>query len=227
MGEALGNIFPLAVAVAVFPVPVIAVVLLLGSTRGKTKALAFCGTWYLGLVAVGAIVLAVAGAVGPTDDSEPAVWVSFLLLTIGLALVGLAVQQWRARPRPGDEAPLPEWMRKVDEFTVVRASSTGFALAALNPKNILLAAAAAAEIAEAGLAGGQQVVVLVAFAFIASVGVLSPLALAVILQERSHRMLAGLRIWMATNSAVIMTVLFVLIGAKLIGDAITGLSAAA
>ncbi len=224
MGEALGNVLPLAVAVAVFPVPVIAVVLLLGSGRGKTKAIAFCGTWYLGLVAVGAIVLALAGAIGATDDSEPATWVSLVLLAIGVTLLGLAVQQWRARPRPGDEAPLPKWMRRVDEFTVGKGAGTGFALAALNPKNILLVGAATAEIAEAGLAGGQQAAVLAVFAFIASVGVLSPLAVAVLLRERSDRALAGLRTWLAANSAVIMTVLFVLIGAKLIGDAITGLS---
>jgi hypothetical protein len=33
MGQALGNVLPLAVAIAIFPVPIIAVVLLLGPER--------------------------------------------------------------------------------------------------------------------------------------------------------------------------------------------------
>ena len=225
MGEALGGVLPLAVAVAVFPLPVIAVALVLGSARGRTKALAFCCAWYLGLVVVGTIVLVVAGAVGPTEGSEPATWVSILLLVLGSILLWLAVKQWLSRPRSGAEAPLPGWMLKVNEFTIAKAASAGFALSALNPKNLLLVAAAAAEIAEVGLSRGQQALALVAFALIASLGVLSPLALAVLRGERADRLLVRLRTWMAANNAVIMTVLFVVIGAKLIGDAISGLSA--
>ena len=53
VGEALGNILPLAVAVAVFPVPIIAVVLVLASERGTAKGLAFVLAWCVGLAAVG------------------------------------------------------------------------------------------------------------------------------------------------------------------------------
>jgi hypothetical protein len=38
MGQALGDILPLAVAVAIFPVPIIAVVLMLGSDRWVANA---------------------------------------------------------------------------------------------------------------------------------------------------------------------------------------------
>ena len=41
MSQALGDVLPLAVAVAVFPVPIIAVVLMVGSNRGRAKGLAF------------------------------------------------------------------------------------------------------------------------------------------------------------------------------------------
>lgn len=60
MSQALGDVLPLAVAVAVFPVPIIAVVLLVGSDRGRAKGLAFVLAWCVGLTAVGAIVLAMA-----------------------------------------------------------------------------------------------------------------------------------------------------------------------
>jgi hypothetical protein len=53
---------------------------------------------------------------------------------------------------------MPTWMRRIDEFTVLKAGLAGFVLSALNPKNVLLTGAAAVEIAEVGLSVGQQMV---------------------------------------------------------------------
>ena len=100
----------------------------------------------------------------------------------------------------------------------------GLALTVLNPKNVLLAVAAAAEVAEAGLPAGEKIVVMLVFVLIASAGVLSPLVVAVALGDRSRTLLEGLRAWMTRYNAAIMTVLFLLIGAKLIGDAVAGFS---
>jgi hypothetical protein len=44
------------------------------------------------------------------------------------------------------------------------------------------------------------------------------------LGDRSGRILASLRDWMAQHNAAIMAVLCLVIGAKLIGDAISGFS---
>jgi threonine/homoserine/homoserine lactone efflux protein len=217
-------VLPLAVAIAIFPVPIIAVVLVLGSDRGQAKGQAFVLAWGVGLAAVGAIVLVFAGAVDASDAGEPAPWVNVVLLGLGLVLLALAVRQWRGRPRAGEETPAPGWMRTVDEFTIAKAAGAGFALTALNPKNVLLTVAAGAEIADVGLPAGQQVALLVAFVIVASVGVLTPLVLALALGERSQDLLDGLRRWMARYNAAIMAVLFVLIGAKLIGDAVSGFS---
>jgi hypothetical protein len=54
--------------------------------------------------------------------------------------------------------------------------------------------------------------------------VLTPVVIYFALGERATVILDGLKAWMAANSAVIMTVLLLVIGAKLIGDAIAGLS---
>lgn len=224
MGQALGNVLPLGVAIAIFPVPIIAVVLLVGSDRGQAKGLAFILAWCLGLAAVGAIVLVFAGVVDASDEGEPATWVNVLLLGLGLLVLAAAVKQWRGRPRAGEEAPAPRWMQRVDDFTVAKAAGAGLTLSALNPKNLLLTVAAAAEIAEVGLPPGQQIAVGLVFVLIASAGVIAPLVLSVALGDRSRELLDGLRGWMARHSAVIMSVLFLLIGAKLIGDAVSGFS---
>jgi threonine/homoserine/homoserine lactone efflux protein len=224
MGQALGDILPLAVAVAIFPVPIIAVVLVLGSDRGTPKGAAFVLTWCIGLSAVGGIALLLAGGADASDEGEPATWVNVLLLGLGLLLLAAAVRQWRSRPSGGEETPTPVWMRAIDEFTIAKAGGAGFALSALNPKNLLLTVAAAAEIAEVGLSAGRQVVLLLGFVLVASAGVLTPLVLALALGDRSRELLEGLRGWMARYNAVIMGLLFLLIGAKLIGDAVSGFS---
>ncbi len=202
----------------------IAVVLLVGSDGGRAKGLAFVFAWCLGLAAVAAVVLVFAGVADASEAGEPATWVNVLLLGVGLFVLALAVEQWRGRPRAGEEMPAPRWMRTVDDFTVARAAGAGFALSALNPKNMLLTVAAAAEIAEAGLPAGRQIAVVLAFVVIASAGVISPLVVAVALGDRSRELLDGLRGWMARHNAVIMSVLFLLIGAKLVGDAVAGFS---
>ena len=163
-------------------------------------------------------------AADASKEDGSATWVSLLLLVLGLLLLAAAAKQWRGRPRTDEEAPTPGWMRTIDEFTITRAAGAGFALSALNPKNVLLTVAAATEIAEVGLPSGQQVAVLLGFVLIASVGVLTPLGLAVALGDRSCEPLESLRTWMARHNAVIMAVLFLVIGAKLIGDAVSGFS---
>ena len=62
----------------------------------------------------------------------------------------------------------------------------------------------------------------IVFVLLASLGILAPLAAD--LGERSRKPLEELRRWVARHNAAIMAVLFLLIGAKLIGDAVSGFS---
>ena len=126
MGRAVGDILPLAVAVAVFPVPIIVAVLLLGSDRGTAKGAVYALSWSIGLFVVGGIVLVLAGAADASDDGEPATWVNVLLLGLGLLLLVAAVRQWRGRPSGDQETAAPGWMRAIDEFTIVKAAGAGF-----------------------------------------------------------------------------------------------------
>jgi threonine/homoserine/homoserine lactone efflux protein len=218
-------VLPLAIAIAIFPVPIIAVVLLLGSDAGRAKGIAFVTCWFAGIAAVGGVALALASALEASDGGEPETWVDVVLLVLGIVIIGLAVQQWRGRPRVDEEPSVPGWMRAIDKFTVVKAAGAGFALTALNPKNVLLVVAAAAEIAEYGLPPDQEIAALVFFALLTSAGVLAPLVLVIALGARSQELLDALRGWLGRYNAVIMTVVLLLIGAKLIGDSIVGFSA--
>ena len=169
-------------------------------------------------------VLAVAGPGDASSHGKPATWVSVLKLVLGLLLLLLAVRQWHGRPRPGHEVEAPKWMGSVECFSPGKAVGAGAVLSGANPKNLLLAVGAAAAIAQTGIGSGDQAIAYVVFALIATVGVATPVVMFFALGDRSQRILAGLRDWMGQHNAVIMTVICLIIGAKLIGDAIGGFS---
>ena len=76
---------------------------------------------------------------------------SLIKVLLGLLLVGLAVRDFRKRPRPGEQPPLPGWMRAIDSITGAKALGIAILLSALNPKNLSLTAAAAVTVAQEGL----------------------------------------------------------------------------
>ena len=108
MGEAIGQSLPLAIGVALSPVPIIAVVLMLTTPRARANGPAFVLGWLVGLGVVGAVVLALAGPGGASEVGQPATGVSWLKLLLGLGLLLVAVRQFRGRPWADEEAPLPK-----------------------------------------------------------------------------------------------------------------------
>jgi len=223
MREAIGQVLPLAVAVAISPLPIVAVVLMLVTPRARTNGPAFIIGWLSGLAVLGAILLAVASGTDASDDGQPADWVSVMKLVLGVALLLLAVKQWRGRPQDGEEAPMPKWMGALDGFTAVKSLAAGAVLSSVNPKNLLLAIAAAAAISQTGISGGEQAAAWAVFALVATAGVAVPVVIYFALGERAGPVLGSLKDWMARNNRVMMAVLLLVLGAKLIGDGISGL----
>lgn len=224
MGQAIGDLLPAAVGVAISPLPIVAVVLMLVSSRGRANGPAFLIGWLAGVVGAGAILLLIASGADAHEDGQPADWVGWLKLALGLALLLLAAKQWRGRPHEGAEAPTPKWMGALDAFTPIKAGAAGLVLSALNPKNLLLIIAGMAAIAQTGIPAGEQAVALLLFTLVAAIGVATPVVIYFALGDRSTELLDRLKTWMAQNNAVIMAVLLLIIGVKLVGDAISGLS---
>jgi hypothetical protein len=223
MGQAIGQVLPLAVAAAISPVPIIASVVLLLTPRAAATGTAYVVGWLLGLIALGAIVLLIAHPAGASSNGQPATWVSLLELALGILVLLAALRQWRSRPRDDAEPPTPKWMGTIESFSVGKAFAVGLFLGALNPKNIPLTIAAAASIAATGISNASQAVVLLVFALVGTFGVAAPLAIFLATGDRAAHLLDGLRHWLARNNPVIMSVLLVVIGSKILGDAISGL----
>lgn len=224
MGKAIGGSLPLAVGIALSPVPIIAVVLMLTSRKAKVNGPAFILGWLIGLGIVGAIALALAGTGGASKSGSPAAWVSWVKIALGVLLLLVAVRQFRTRPHGDEEPQMPKWMATIDNTTPPAALGLAAVLSGANPKNLLLAVGGAAAIAQTGIPGGQQAIAYLIFALIGTLGVGIPVVIYFAMGKRSEKLLAGLKDWMSAHDAVIMTVLCLIIAAKLIGDAISSLA---
>jgi threonine/homoserine/homoserine lactone efflux protein len=223
VGQAIGGMLPAAVGVAISPLPIVAVVLMLVSSRGRANGLAFVLGWVAGIVAAGAILLVIGSSVD-LSTGESADRSSWLKVGLGVLLLFVALRHFRGRPHDDEEPATPHWMGALDTFTPAKAAGAGVVLSALNPKNLLLIVAGMTAIAETGISTGDQIVALIVFAVVASLGVGAPVAISIALGDRSRDLLDRLKTWMEHNNAVIISVLLLLIGVKLIGDAIAGLS---
>jgi hypothetical protein len=224
MGRAIGGSLPLAAGIAISPIPIIAVVLMLTSRKARANGPAFVLGWLLGLGIVGVIVLSLAGSAGASTSGSPAAWVSWLKIVLAVLLLLVAARQFARRPHGGEEAQMPTWMATIDKTSPLAAIGLAAALSGANPKNLLLAAGGAATIAQTGIPAGQQAVAYLVFALIGTLGVGIPVGIYFAMGERSEKLLAGLKGWMSQYNAVIMSVLCLIIGVKLIGDAISGLT---
>lgn len=221
--QAVGSLLPLAVAVAISPIPIIAVVIILGTPRSRVNGPAFGLGWVGGLTAVTTVVLVLTSGSGADDPgSSAATGTNWVQVALGVVLLVLAARQWRGRPGPGEQAELPGWMEKVDHFGPAASAGAGVVLSAANPKNLLLAVSAGAAVGQAGLSGAEDAVALAAFVMIGSLTVVGAVVYSLVDRKGSATALAGVKSFMADHNAVIMTVLLGVIGAKVLGQGIGG-----
>jgi threonine/homoserine/homoserine lactone efflux protein len=223
MGQAIGDLLPSAVGVALSPVPIIAVILMLGTPRARATGLAFAFGWILGLVVVSVIVVLLASGADDADSGTSTV-VDVIKLVFGALFLLLALKQWRSRPQPGTEPSMPAWMATIDSFSAPKSLLLGAALSGANPKNLALTLAAAASIAQVGLDGGGTAVAIAVFVVIGSLTVAGPVLFFVAAPRRAAGPLAATKDFMAAHNAVIMMVVLLVLGAKLIGNGIAGLT---
>lgn len=220
MAQAIGQILSNAIGVAISPVPVIALILMLFSRAAARNSLSFLLGWLIGLTGVAVVVLAIGADSSDGGESDLAAVVKVL---IGALFVVLGIRQWTNRPGEGEDAPMPAWMASIDEFSAVKAFGVGLVLTAANPKNLGLTIAAAATISAAELSGGEQAVTVAVYVLIASVTVVVPVVAYLVAGERAAPVLDSMKRWLTANNATVMGVLFIVLGAKVLGDGIAAL----
>ncbi|MEV7028239.1 GAP family protein [Kitasatospora sp. NPDC093558] len=222
MGEAVGAMLVSAAGIAISPQPLIAVILLPATPRGRANALALTAGWTATLGAIAAIVVAGGSRLG-SEGGEPT-WSWWLKLTLGVLLVLLALMQWRDRPREGHVTAPPGWMRSVHRYTAPRSAALGASLVAASPKNLVLAVGGAASIAASTANGAGKAVAAALMVFLGSLCALLPLAARLLRGDGSARTLDEWKAWTAAHHAAITTTVLAVLGTSYVGDAVTGLA---
>lgn len=224
MGEVIGELLPLAVGVALSPIPIIAVIVMLLAPRARPAGLGFLAGWVAGIVIATTVLVVIANAVGMTASSgEPKTPVSWIKLLLGVLLLTLAAKQWTTRPRQGEAAELPGWMKAIDTLTPAKSASLGVLLSAVNPKNLMMCVAAGIAIAQGELSVGGEIVGVAVFTVIAACSVAVPVAVYLTNAERVRGPLDALKAWLEHDNATVMFVLLLVIGVVLLGKGIGGL----
>ncbi|UGT61915.1 GAP family protein [Nocardia asteroides] len=219
MLSAVGQLLPLAVGVAISPIPIVAVVLMLMSRNAGATSAGFAAGWVAGIAAVLAVVAAAAGAIHTGDGSEPSPAVGWVKIGLGVLLVGLAGKQLRAR---GDHSA-PKWMQAIDSFTLGKAAGLGFVLAAVNPKNLLLCVSAGLQLGTAELSVGAAAGAGAIFVVLAATTVLVPVIGYRLAAERLRAPLAATQQWLSGNNHLVMAIVLALMGASVIGKGLEAL----
>jgi threonine/homoserine/homoserine lactone efflux protein len=223
MNQVIGDILPFAVAVALSPLPIIAAILTLLSPHPRGRSLGFLLGWIVGVILAVAVFILIGSLIPVGNEDEPAPVLAAVQIILGSLILALAVGQWRKRSRAGEEPDIPKWMTAIDTMKPVASLGLGLALAALNPKNLMMAAAAGVAIGAAGLTTGEQVIAAAVFTLVAVSSIAIPVLAYLAAAKHLKAPLEALRTWLLANNATIMAVLLLVIGFTVIGKGIGSL----
>lgn len=222
----LSSLLPLAVGMAISPLPIVAVVAILLSARGRTAAPAYTAGFLLvtvAVVAIGAATSAGASAASQGTGGKIVVLVLTALLTVGFTV--FAVMSWRGRPKPGAAPTVPSWLAAVDTITPGRAVGLGVLMAVTNSKNVPLELKGGALLGNAHLPVAVTVLLCLALAVAGSLTLVIPTLLGATGLPRIVHSLERLKNEMIAHNAIIMTVLFAVLAATEAGHLIHQLTA--
>ncbi len=217
MGSVIGDFLGNAIGVAISPIPIIAVILMLFTAKATANSLGFLLGWISGLAVAGAVVLALGLEGSDGGEAESGGWIK---IAIGALFLLLGAKQWSGRPTGDAEPEMPGWMASIDQFTAMKSFGLAFLLSAVNPKNLGLTIAAVVKITGGGLSSGEEIASLAIFVAIASLTVATPVLLNLVLGSKAEGSLTVMKDWLVANNNTVMTVLFVVLGAKVLGDGI-------
>jgi threonine/homoserine/homoserine lactone efflux protein len=141
-------------------------------------------------------------------------------LVLGAALVAYGVQQWFAR---GSKTEAPSWMRSLESATPSSAFRLALLLSGVNPKVVLIAAAAGLAIGAGDLHGWPEVLAVLAFTAVAAISVAVPVLGYAVLGERVLRPLGVVKDWLTAHNAAVMAVVLVVLGIALAVKGFQGL----
>ena len=193
--QAIGQILPIALAVALSTLPILlTVMILLGPTRSKA-AIPYLIGWVLGIVLV-VVAFAFATQFVPASRSprRPDTTIAILEILVGTALIVLALIGMR-RKRADPQAQLPSWLNSERGLGPWQSFGIAFALN-LRPKALLLAFAAGLTIRADAPSSTEALVAIGIYTIIGSSTVVAPIIATLAAPDRMEPRLTSMRTWL-------------------------------
>lgn len=225
MGEAIAGSVPLAVGVALSPVPMIAAIVMLLARRSTETGVGFLVGWMAGIAAATILFVVLEARFGGGGGSDSSMVGSWMLVCLGALLFLLGAGQWLRRSRTVGGATLPRWLTAVDALSWGKAAGLGVALPAVNPKILLVCAAAGSAIGGASVNTADRMVAVGLFTVVGACTVAVPVASYLLAGDRVRAPLGSLRAWLEVKGAPVVAVLLLGIGVLLFAQGFARLEA--
>ena len=208
--EALGISLPLALGIAAAPWAIITLMILLLTPRAVSNAYAFLMGWFIGLMLVGIVVMNSPGLMN--DSGEPSRLMGWIRLGMGTVFMVFSFFLFKKIPKGKDRQTIPKWIEKVDSFGFFHAWGLGFFHSTLNLKNSSMAVVGAASIARQGLTSWQELVALLGFCVIASIGVMIPHIIFILFRRNTELIFGRIKIWILKNRVLVLLLILIIFG---------------
>ncbi|RSS53321.1 GAP family protein [Streptomyces sp. WAC01280] len=215
------DLFLIGLAIALYPIPVMAFVLVVSAPRGVYKGLAFIIAWLACLVAVIAMVLLFTGGQPPAPRSPPSIAALAATLVIGLSLIVYSEHR-RRRSRRTAAAPASQENRPKGSgrsLTSRMDQATGWSAAGLavllQPWGMV--SAAAATVVKADLSQVSSFLALFGFCVLATAGLLAMELYMVFAPEKAQHSLVSLRGWLERHKDPAIVLICLVLGLWLVG----------
>lgn len=223
MGGLLGNILPLAVGMAISPVPVIAVILMLSSKDAIVNAVLFDAAWLFAIIATCAVFLLCLGGASISGREGTGTASAIIHIVFGILLLLLSGRRFLRR-RAGVPEKQPKLLRSIATIGPASALLFGLVMVLLNPKNLVMLLSALAQVIQNDSSTAVNVTALAVFTLVASLGVLLPLAVFVLFRERAAAILASWKAWLEAHNSTVMMYLLLVLGVVLTVKGVLGLA---
>lgn len=217
MGPVIGDILPLALGIAISPLPIMATTIMLLSPKARGTSVGFLIGWVAGIALMTTLFVLLAQLLPSVRPHTPALLTGAVELLLGLLLIVLAVRTWRNRPRAGESAPVPRWINAIDALTFWRGLAVGFVYSAFRPKNLLISLAAGVVIGSAGLDLAPSAIVLAIFIVFAASTIAAPVAAYFSGAPKVTTGLEGLREWLLRNVSTVTATTLLFLGVVIVG----------
>ncbi|HSM83906.1 MAG TPA: GAP family protein [Nodosilinea sp.] len=226
METVLGALVPYILGSALVPLQIIIGLLLLQSPRqGLLKGVAYVGGMTLTRLLQGlafGLFLGESVAASAGEGGKGPV-VATLLLVLGILLLVTAYKKWRKQPDP-DEPP-PKWLTAIDSATPWQALGIGLTLPLIAIKLWVFTLSALATLATAQLGLEQGAIAYLLFIFLTQSLLLLPLALRLVMPQRSKAILDRASAWLTAYNRPIVIGVSLVFGLLFLRSGLSGLRA--